>query len=75
MQEQPLLDQRNGYVRNVNANPCAAELLCCMDRGAAAAEWIKHHVARVRGGSNDAFQQSNRLLTACLSAVRRAIPI
>jgi len=42
---QALLDQGDGQVGDVNADPAAAQLLRRGDGGAAAAEGVQHHVA------------------------------
>src|SRR4051812_45599127 len=38
----------NGFARNVDSDPAPAKSFACLDRGAAAAEWIKHHVTGLR---------------------------
>lgn len=59
---QPLFDQADGEVGDVNADPLAPQLLCGVDGGAAPAERIKHYVAGIAAGLNDALQQGQRLL-------------
>ena len=54
-------DQRDGQARHVDADPLAAQLFGGVDRGAAAAERIEHHIALVRRGGNDPLEQRERL--------------
>src|SRR5690606_25071521 len=56
-------DQVDGEMCDINADPAALELLCSVNRGAAAAEGIGHGVPRVAAGGNDALQESDRLLS------------
>ena len=48
---QPLLDERYGKVRYVDADPLPTELLGRMNGGAASAERIKHDIALIRAGA------------------------
>jgi hypothetical protein len=59
---QAALNQRDGEVRYVYADPPAAEFLRGVDRGAAAAERVEHHVAGVAARGQDAFKQGDGLL-------------
>ncbi len=59
---QALFDQADGKVGDVDANPLSPEFFGGVDGGAAAAERVKHHVAGVGRGGDDAFEQSDRLL-------------
>jgi hypothetical protein len=59
---QPLLDQADCQVRNVDADPSPTQFLCGMNGSAATAERVQHHVTLVARRSNDAFQQGQRLL-------------
>ena len=54
---EPFFDERNGEVRDVDADPLAVELLRGVNGRAATAERVEHHVAFVAAGGNDAFQQ------------------
>ena len=47
---------------HVDADPLAAQFLGGVNRRAAAAEGVKHHVALVGRGGDDSFQQRQRLL-------------
>jgi hypothetical protein len=44
---QAALNQADGEVRHVYADPLPAKLLRGVNRGAATAEWIKHNVAGI----------------------------
>ena len=59
---QALLDQADGEVGDVDADPLPPELLRRVDGGAAAAERVEHHVAGVGGGGDDALEQGEGLL-------------
>ena len=59
---QALLDQADGEVGDVDADPMPPEFLRRMDGGAAAAERVEHHVAGVGGGVDDAFEQGEGFL-------------
>ena len=69
---EPFLDERNGEVRDVYADPLAVELLRGVNGCAATAERVEHHVAFVAAGGNDAFQQGQRLLCWITKAFRTA---
>jgi hypothetical protein len=58
---QALLDQRDGEMRDVDADPLALELLGGVNGGAAAAERVEHHVAFVRGDREDALEEREGL--------------
>jgi hypothetical protein len=53
---QPLLDHLAGINAYVDANPLSPKIVGGMDRGAATAERVQHHVASVAAGSQDAIQ-------------------
>ena len=57
-----VFDVRDGEMRHVNAEPRAAQFLRGVNRRAAAAERVKHDVAFVAAGLNDALQERERLL-------------
>ena len=59
---QAVLDEGNGQVRHINADPVAAEFLGGVNRRAAAAERVEHHVAGIAAGLDDPLQQRHRLL-------------
>ena len=59
---QAVLDERNGQLRHVNADPVAAEFLGGVNRRAAAAERVQHHVAGIAAGLDDPLQQRHGLL-------------
>ena len=59
---QPALDQIDGEIGDINADPLPPGLLCRVYRRAATAERVEHHVAFVAARGNDAFQQSQWLL-------------
>jgi hypothetical protein len=58
----PLLDQSDGEVGHVDPDPLPPELFRRIDRRAAAAERIEHHVAGVGRGGHDPFEQGAGLL-------------
>ncbi len=58
---QALLDQRDGKVRDVDADPSAPEFLSRVNGGAAATEGVKHHVAFIGGGGDNALKQREGL--------------
>ena len=59
---QAVLDEGNGELRHVNADPVAAEFLGGVNGRAAAAERVQHHVAGIAAGLDDPLQQRHRLL-------------
>ncbi len=59
---QALLDEGDGEMRNVDADPAAVQALGHVQGGAAAAEGVQHQVAFVAAGSDDALQQGFGLL-------------
>jgi hypothetical protein len=59
---QPLLDQADGEVGDVDPDPPPPELLRRMHRVAAAAEGVEHEVAGIAGGGDDALEQGDGLL-------------
>ena len=65
---QAILLQGDRQVRDVDADPAAAELLRRGDGRAAATERIEHHVAGVAAGLDDAFQQGDGLLRGVAEA-------
>ena len=67
--EQPRLDERDGELRDVDANPVAAQLLGGVNRRAAAAEWVEHQIAGVAAGLDDALQQGDGLLRWVVKAL------
>lgn len=54
---QALFDQADGKVGDVDADPLPPEFFRRMDGGAATAERVKHHIAGVGGGIEDAFKE------------------
>ena len=58
--DQAAADERNGEMGDVDADPTAVQLLPGVNGRAAAAEGIEHHIAFVRGGRDDAFEESER---------------
>ena len=60
---QPVLDQTNSKVRNVDTYPLPLQLLCGNNRRPTAAERVKHRIAFVAASLNDALQQGKRLLS------------
>ena len=70
---EPAFDEIDGEVSDINANPLPTELLRRVNRRAATAKRIKHDVALVAAGFNDAFQQHLwflRWITETLSRLR-----
>ena len=59
---QAVLDEGNGQLRHVNADPVAAILLRCVNGCAAATERVEHEAARIAARQNDALQQCHGLL-------------
>ena len=59
---QALLDQGDGQMRDVNADPAPFQPLGHGDGGAAAAEGVQDHIAFVAGGIDNALQQRLGLL-------------
>lgn len=51
------LDEADGEVGDVDADPFAIEALCNCNGCAAAAEWVENGVAFVAAGFDDAFQK------------------
>ena len=75
---QPVLDQRDGQVGDVDADPAAFEPLRDGDSRPAAAEGIEHEVAFVAAGFDDPFQQGFGLLSGiaeALSCSRGFMPV
>jgi hypothetical protein len=62
------LDQCNGKMRDVDADPLPAEFFRGMNGGAAAAKGIEDDVAGVGGGGDDAFEQRDGLLRGVAEA-------
>jgi len=56
------LDEADGEVGDVDADPAAAEALGYLNGGAAAAEGVEDHVAFVGTGFEDAFEERERFL-------------
>src|SRR5580704_3482285 len=56
------LNQVNGEMSDIDADPATVQLLRGVDGGAAAAERIENQIAFVGGGGNDAFKQREGLL-------------
>ena len=68
-----LLDESDGQVGNVDADPAAVEPLRDLNGGAAAAEGIEDQIAFVGTGFEDAFEQGFGLLGGVAEAfIRRA---
>ena len=67
---EPFLDERNGEVRDVYADPFAFEFLRGVNGCAAAAEWIKNHVTFIAAGFDDALQKRERLLRGIAERLR-----
>ena len=65
---QTFLDQRNGEMRDVDADPLPVQFMRRMHRGAAAAERIEHHVARVGRGGENTFEQGDGFLRGIAEA-------
>ena len=59
---QAVADEADGQMGHVDANPAAIELFGRMNGGAAATKGIKHHIALVGGGFQDALQQGDGFL-------------
>ena len=59
---QAVLDEVDGQVGDVDADPAALQAFGHGHRGAAAAEGVQDHVAFVAAGPDDALQQGFRLL-------------
>jgi hypothetical protein len=59
---EPLLDQADGQVCDVDPDPVPLELLGRCDGRSAAAKRIEDEIAFVRAGQDDPFEQSFRLL-------------
>ena len=57
-----LLDEADGEVGDVDADPAAVEALRDLDGGAAAAEGVEDEVAFVGTGFDDAFEEGFGLL-------------
>src|SRR5690349_2554503 len=60
---QPLADQIDGQICNVNADPLPAKFLGSINGGAAPAERVQNNVTFTTRGRDDALQQSKRLLS------------
>ena len=73
---QPRLDQADGQMGDADADPFAPEFLGGVDRGAAAAEQVEHHIAGVGGGIQDALQRGDGFLGGIAEAISlcREIP-
>jgi hypothetical protein len=59
----PLLDESDGKMRDVDADPSAVEALGNLHGGAAAAEGIENNVTLVGAGFDDAIKQGLWLLS------------
>ena len=70
---QPFLDQPDGQMGHVDSDPAAPELLCGVDRRAAAAKRIQHDIAGIGRGQNDPFEQGPRLLRGITEPLRRSM--
>ena len=70
---QAVLDEGNGELRHVNADPVATEFLGGVNRRAAAAERIQHHVAGIAAGLDDPLQQRHGLLRRVAETFVRCI--
>ena len=64
-----LLDEADGEVGNVDADPAAIEALRDLDGGAAAAERVEDYVAFVGTGFDDAFEEGFGLLGGIAEAL------
>ena len=76
---QTLFDQADGKMGDVDADPTTPKFLGGMDGGAAAAERVKHHIAGVGRGVEDAFKERDGLLGGVAEAFfglekRREVP-
>ena len=66
-----LLDEADGEVGDVDADPAAVEALRDLDGGAAAAEGIENEVAFVGAGFDDAFEEGFGFLGGVAEALLR----
>ncbi len=48
--KQPLFDERDSELGDIDADPLATEFLQGVNRCTAAAEWVEHHVAGIAAG-------------------------
>jgi hypothetical protein len=65
---QARLDKIYGQVCDVDAHPRTVQLLCDSEGSAASAERVKHNVAFIGTGFDDAFEQCFRLLRGIAKA-------
>src|SRR5439155_18441678 len=59
---QTALNQIDREIGDVDADPLSTEFLRCVNRRSASAEWIEYHIAGIRGGTDNSFEQRNGLL-------------
>jgi hypothetical protein len=57
-----VLDEIDGEIRHINADPLATRLLRCVNRCAAAAKRVEDGVAGIATGVEDALKQGDGLL-------------
>src|ERR1700733_13757045 len=60
---QPLLNERDREMCDINSNPLALKLLRCMNGRAASTKWIKNDIAFIRRGIDDTFQEPQGFLS------------
>src|ERR1700686_1618278 len=59
---QPALDQIDGEIGDIDADPFAPEFLRRVNGGAASAKWIEHDIPRIAARADDAFEKGLRFL-------------
>ncbi len=65
---QATLHEGNGEMRDINPNPSPPQFFGSMNRSATPTKGIKHNIAGIGGGIDDAFQQREGLLRGVAEA-------